>query len=257
MSGQIRIVKNEIGDIEYFKDGVNHNDDGPAFITQSGYKEWYKNGVLHNENGPAIEYPDGCYKYYLDGKLHRIDGPAVKYECGTCEWYVNGIITHIQRPNEEKKEITPEEIEEQQNSFYYDSDYDYDNSDNEGVEVDDFEENYPDYKKIDKLSEWDEVTTYYNGIKEYRTNGEFHREDGPAVDFTRIDVKPVLKKFMYIDEYYLFGQYYSKLDYEKEAERIRKLKFKYFHRWYDRLDDLSTSTGQRRMIENYEKMKQL
>jgi hypothetical protein len=50
MAEQIRIVKNEIGDIEYFKDGVNHIDEGPAFIAHSGYKEWYKNGVLHNEN---------------------------------------------------------------------------------------------------------------------------------------------------------------------------------------------------------------
>lgn len=254
MTGQIRIVKNLLGDIEYFKNGVNHNDDGPAFIRADGYEEWYKNGVLHNENGPAIKDPDGSYKYYYEGKLHRLDGHAVKYSCGTLEWYVDDKITHIQYPGEEKKEITPEEIEEQQNSFYYDSDNSFD--DNEGEEGYE-DENYPVYKQIEKPNEWEEVTTYYNGIKEYRTNGEFHREEGPAVDFTNMDVKLVLKKFMFINEYYLFGKYYSKLDYEKEVERIRKLQFKYFHRWYDRLDDLSTATGQKRMMENYEKMRQI
>ena len=30
-------------------------------------KVWYKNGIVHNNKGPAIVYPNGSKKYYLDG----------------------------------------------------------------------------------------------------------------------------------------------------------------------------------------------
>ena len=121
---------------------------------------------------------------------------------------------------------------------------------NENLSID----NQIKYLNIQNPNSWDEIYTYGFGLKEYITNGDLHRENGPALDFTNVTQTP--ERYLFFNEFYLFGKYYSKEDYEKEVERIRKLQFKYFHRWYDRLDDLSTETGQRRMIENYEKMKQ-
>lgn len=241
-----------MGDTEYFLNGLIHRDDGPAFIGSDGYKEWYRHGVLHNENGPAIEYPDGSYKYYYEGKLHCLDGPAVKYNCGTFEWYVEGEITHIQSPNEEKKEVNLED--EFEENYGYDWDY---SSEGNNENEDEYIDNETKYLSIEKPSQFEEIYTYNYGLKEYHLNGELHRENGPALDFSNLNEKPVFKKFLFFNEFYLFGKYYSKEDYEKEMERIRKLQFKYFHHWYDRLDDLSTKTGQRRMIENYEKMQQI
>ena len=61
---------------EWYKDGVLHNETGPAYI---GYthnveskihtKSWYKNGKLHNLNGPAyISFrPYSFEAYFING----------------------------------------------------------------------------------------------------------------------------------------------------------------------------------------------
>jgi hypothetical protein len=36
-------------------------------VTRCGDKAWYKNGLLHNENGPAIICSDIAKLYYLNG----------------------------------------------------------------------------------------------------------------------------------------------------------------------------------------------
>jgi hypothetical protein len=96
------------GNIEWFKDGVYHREDGPACEYNNGFKAWYLNGKLHREDGPAREWADGnkewwlddncCYIEHSDGsrkwisnnELHREDGPAVEWANGSREWWLNG-----------------------------------------------------------------------------------------------------------------------------------------------------------------------
>ncbi len=55
-------------DKEWFKNGKQHREDGPALELISGQKHWYKEGLWHREDGPAVEYADGSEDwYYLDG----------------------------------------------------------------------------------------------------------------------------------------------------------------------------------------------
>jgi hypothetical protein len=62
------IVKWNNDNIEYFKNGKWHREDGPAMIWQSGGKSWYFKGKLHNLNGPAKIYPDGREGYFIHGE---------------------------------------------------------------------------------------------------------------------------------------------------------------------------------------------
>jgi hypothetical protein len=62
------IVKWNNGDIEYYKNGKWHREDGPAIIYFDGYQEWCLEGKLHNLNGPAIIYSDGREEYWINGK---------------------------------------------------------------------------------------------------------------------------------------------------------------------------------------------
>ena len=59
-----------------------------------GYKNvtrHYKDGVLHNQNGPATKSPCGYRAWWVNGRRHRTDGPAVEYSDGETEWYINGV----------------------------------------------------------------------------------------------------------------------------------------------------------------------
>ena len=51
---------------------------------------WYKNGLQHREDGPAIEYFSSYKAWWLNGERHREDGPAVEYGDGRKEWWLNG-----------------------------------------------------------------------------------------------------------------------------------------------------------------------
>lgn len=65
---------------EYFKGGIYHREDGPAFISYAEFgiycEDYYINNKRHREDGPAvIQYnPDGCIclqSYWLNGKLYN------------------------------------------------------------------------------------------------------------------------------------------------------------------------------------------
>lgn len=57
-----------------------------------GKIEHYKDGVLHNESGPAIEYPNGDEIWCIDGRFHRFNGPAINLvSSGIYEYYLNGM----------------------------------------------------------------------------------------------------------------------------------------------------------------------
>ena len=73
----------------YDEDDNLHREDGPA-ITTGGLEIWYKHGIRHREDGPAYYNDQGYKEWSFNGKYHRIDGPAIIYIDGSCEWWVNG-----------------------------------------------------------------------------------------------------------------------------------------------------------------------
>ena len=81
-----------LGIIEFKKDGKLHQIDGPAIEYLNGSKAWYINGELHRTDGPAKELSDGHKAWYLHGKRHRVDGPAIEYSDGYKAWYIHGKI---------------------------------------------------------------------------------------------------------------------------------------------------------------------
>lgn len=44
--------------IHYFENGVLHNPNGPAIISENLMFAYYKKGKLHNEKGAALFYPE-------------------------------------------------------------------------------------------------------------------------------------------------------------------------------------------------------
>ncbi|MFM1755425.1 MAG: Celeribacter phage [Bacteroidota bacterium] len=62
------IARFENGIIGYYKNSLFHREDGPAYITRSGYKTWWFEGKLHNLNGPAKIWPRGREEYWIDNK---------------------------------------------------------------------------------------------------------------------------------------------------------------------------------------------
>lgn len=60
----------ESGDVEFYRNGVLHNADGPAVDKANGARYWYKNGVLHRIGGPAVYNPSGRNQYFIDGKQY-------------------------------------------------------------------------------------------------------------------------------------------------------------------------------------------
>ena len=77
-------------DKEWFKNGKQHQEDGPAVEHANGSRIWYKNGKLHREDGPAMEFSDGTKQWWVEGKCHRTDGPALEYSDGTKYWFKDG-----------------------------------------------------------------------------------------------------------------------------------------------------------------------
>lgn len=59
-------------------------------VYASGTREWYRNGLAHREDGPAYEGADGARWWYRNGLLHREDGPAIEAADGAREWWLNG-----------------------------------------------------------------------------------------------------------------------------------------------------------------------
>jgi hypothetical protein len=173
----------------WYCNGHLHREDGPAIEFKNGNKKWYINDQLHRENGPAIEFPGGfeyrikgilhrtdgpatsngfVKEWYIDGKRHRTDGPAVEWANGNKEWWINGVIIRIDLLIESG--ITEFEFKGKR---YYITEK-------------------PKEKKYHM----------FDGIREWKTNGLLHRENGPAVE------KPDGSK-----EYWLKGKQYPEEQY--------------------------------------------
>lgn len=59
------------------------------YINEYGVHEWYRDGYQHRDVGPAVVYPDGDQFWYQHGEIHREDGPAIIYGYSKMEWYLH------------------------------------------------------------------------------------------------------------------------------------------------------------------------
>ncbi len=87
----------EVGDRYWYINDKCHNENGPAIICSHGDKTWYINNKPHNENGPAIIWADRK-EWYINGKLHNENGPAVIWVDGRKEWWINGLLHNENGP---------------------------------------------------------------------------------------------------------------------------------------------------------------
>ncbi len=148
----VRTVKIQGADVEFYMDGILHNeesptikygdsfwykngkchrdDDKPAFVDHIGNQCWYKNGKLHRDDDkPAIVYWDGDQFWYKNGKLHREgDKPASVYQNGDLRWYKDG--------NLHRDEDKPAIIYQNGDKHWYKDGYPYRENDKPTVVVD-------------------------------------------------------------------------------------------------------------------------
>lgn len=65
--------------------------DNGILIHNDGSKYWYKDGVLHNDDGPAVTCPNGYQSWYQNGRLHRLNGPAIEWMNGDKEYWIDDV----------------------------------------------------------------------------------------------------------------------------------------------------------------------
>lgn len=74
--------ENHKGITRYYKDGIQHREDGPAEEMENGTNIYMMYGLKHREDGPAMidkKYKSDTWYHY--GMVHREDGPAmINYE---------------------------------------------------------------------------------------------------------------------------------------------------------------------------------
>jgi len=120
-----------------------------------GVQYWYKNGKKHRDDGPAAIFPDGTQEWFKNGKHHREDGPAIIGADGSQSWYKKGKVHRDDGP----AVINPNGHQE----------WWIDNNQYSKEEFDAIHNKYTGYIK------------FANGTQKWFKNGQWHREDGPAV----------------------------------------------------------------------------
>lgn len=75
---------------KHYVNDIIHNDTGPAIIWEDGSKAWFKHGVMHRLDGPAFD-GNACKEWQLNGLTHREDGPAIEYPNGDQAWWYNDL----------------------------------------------------------------------------------------------------------------------------------------------------------------------
>ncbi len=152
----------------WYKDGKIHREDGPAVEYEDGAEFWWFEGKRHREGGPAVEKSNRYKEWYMNGLLHREDGPACEYPGGTKHWYLEGqeysekeFNEKIKKPAAKKAAVKKTVVKKTAT-----------------VQVLKL--------KMDEL-----VPKNYTGImeranetKHWYKEGLWHREDGPAVEFS-------------------------------------------------------------------------
>jgi hypothetical protein len=149
------------GDVSHYKNGMLHNEDGPAVEKVDGTKIWYFEDKIHRDDGPAIIYGSGTKSYFKHGVVHRENGPAIEFISGDKCFYIDG----VQLTEKQFAEYNQAKIDKKpQRSF----------TTTDGTEW---------HYKGGKLNRDDgPAIIYTNGYKQWFKNGELHREDGPAIE---------------------------------------------------------------------------
>jgi len=210
----------------YYKNGVLHREDGPAYEKNDGHKEWHLNGKLHREDGPAKEYPTGSKYWYQNGKLHRegghafedpetktwwindkrhcLDGPAVECADGTKEWWIDG-----ENYSEEEftKKVVIMSMKEFDNLSYVPKDF-------TGVCKIKRDKSTHYYKDGKHHREDGPAIEYSHGAKEWYLNGKRHRIDGPAVEYANGG-----------KEWWVEGKKYSEEEFTKKVASMNVKEF--------------------------------
>jgi len=218
------------------KEGQLHREDGPA-DEHSAYKSWWLNGERHREDGPAIEWVNGDKAWYLndkyyteeewkkelnkpkcttdefgtkywynkEGLYHREDGPAIEYSDGSNAWYINNKLHREDGPAVEhdngykvwylnNKYLTEEQWKKE--------------LDKPKCEIDSYGNKLWKNKKGQYHREDGPAIESTDGYKQWVINGSLHREDGPAIE-GRYGNK----------SWYLNGIQYTEEDWKQELEK--------------------------------------
>ncbi len=83
------VIEYADGRKEWYFNGLQHRENGPAYEGRYESKEYWINGKIHNANGPAIEDDFGYRAYYKNNKRHRLDGPAIEGPDVENEYYID------------------------------------------------------------------------------------------------------------------------------------------------------------------------
>jgi hypothetical protein len=196
-----------------------HREDGPAIEYADGDKEWRLNGLLHREDGPAIESANGDKYWYLNGKRHREDGPAVEFKNGEKSWYLNDKYYSEQAFNEKMKS-TQNSKETKMNNLV----------------VDVFGHKYW-YNEQGKFHREDgPAVEYTNGDKFWYLKDQLHRVDGPAIEYANGDKSWYLNGKCHREDgpavewvngnkrWYLSGKQYSEQEFNEKMKSTQKSK---------------------------------
>lgn len=225
----------------YYKDGQLHNEGGPA-VSIDGQESYYLHGLLleksdflaakaqgltltkkdvgyfwvnsegaaHREDAPAVLLHSGIKYWAKDGFIHRDDGPALTEECPTYPIFGVKGRTIVHGTDINGKNVLY--------GFPF-NDEEFGKIKAEGLTYSlDPSAKTLNFYKNDLLHRNGGPAIYGDNFVSWYQNNLLHREDGPAYKETKTG----------LEEYYLFGIRFSKLNFEtiKESLEFTYLSFK-------------------------------
>ncbi len=170
------MIGTRIGTRAWYINDRLHREDGPAIEHADGTKAWYINGDLHREDGPAIERSNGDKEWWLNGNLHREDGPAIEWADGKIEYWINGQEYEMGIGGRLVRKISTESVENGSISLIEDKEIPKATVDTWGTV------SYH-LSNGDLHREDGPAIEYANGAKKWYLNGKIHREGGPAIQW--------------------------------------------------------------------------
>ena len=153
-----------------FKNGVLHQEDGPAIIKNKTYV-WYYEGKIHRLNGPAIISNSGRVEFYINGKRHRDNGPAVHTKDKVKKWYKYGILHREDGPA----------IESPNGEYYYYKKGRLHREDGPAIYLTDLEHNCKTRHRLRQYNRKNKNVKQPEYYKEWRINGFLKRLDSDIV----------------------------------------------------------------------------
>jgi hypothetical protein len=69
-----------------------HAEGEPALVHDNGDCTWFRYGLRHRVDGPAFTNRNGLEIWFYYDKIHRDGGPAIVYESGDTAWYKMGVL---------------------------------------------------------------------------------------------------------------------------------------------------------------------